>query len=87
MRGFAYPFGRRRSSAKIQPCEWGTVDHKIPRRAGGSDHPDNLVLCCHTCNSRKKHHTYEYFLIKRLTEIHGDQEARRLLKARGIHYE
>ena len=28
-----------------------TVDHKIPRSAGGDDDPRNLVCCCPACNS------------------------------------
>jgi 5-methylcytosine-specific restriction endonuclease McrA len=29
-----------------------SVDHVIARSVGGSDHIDNLALCCHGCNSR-----------------------------------
>ena len=30
-----------------------TVDHKIPREAGGTDHPQNLVAACQPCNRSK----------------------------------
>lgn len=30
-----------------------SVDHIIPRKAGGSDSSDNLVCCCKACNSSK----------------------------------
>jgi len=30
-----------------------TVDHVVPRCQGGSDDPDNLVVACRSCNSRK----------------------------------
>ncbi len=30
-----------------------TVDHKIPKSKGGGNHMDNLVTCCHECNSKK----------------------------------
>ena len=29
------------------------LDHLIPKRALGSDHHDNLVLCCPQCNNTK----------------------------------
>jgi len=40
----AYPRDR------YSPCE---VDHRFPKSRGGSDHLDNLVLACNTCNARK----------------------------------
>lgn len=27
-----------------------TIDHVVPRAAGGTDEADNLVLCCPSCN-------------------------------------
>lgn len=30
-----------------------TVDHFQPRSRGGTDDPENLVYCCHACNSHK----------------------------------
>lgn len=32
--------------------EANAVDHVIPINKGGTDHPDNLVAACMTCNSR-----------------------------------
>src|SRR3990167_10237380 len=32
---------------------FATVDHVIPKSCGGSDDPENLVLSCNSCNSRK----------------------------------
>ena len=29
------------------------VDHRVSRRDGGSDHPDNLQAACANCNQRK----------------------------------
>lgn len=30
-----------------------TIDHVIPRSAGGRTEPDNTVMCCPTCNHAK----------------------------------
>ena len=30
-----------------------TVDHRVPRSAGGHDGLANLVFACHACNQRK----------------------------------
>ena len=30
-----------------------TLDHVLPKSRGGKDDPNNLVLCCASCNSRK----------------------------------
>ncbi|MBM4900843.1 HNH endonuclease [Vibrio parahaemolyticus] len=32
---------------------WLTIDHIKPRKHGGTDEHDNLVVACHTCNSVK----------------------------------
>ena len=37
-----------------------TIDHKIPKSAGGTDHPDNIQLLCHHCNSIKGNRPMEY---------------------------
>ena len=31
----------------------GTIDHKIPKSKGGTNKPENLVLACSSCNSKK----------------------------------
>ncbi|HEX5410297.1 MAG TPA: HNH endonuclease [Terriglobia bacterium] len=38
---------------KIFPAAELTLDHIIPRSRGGHSDWDNLVACCHACNSRK----------------------------------
>jgi hypothetical protein len=32
-----------------------SIDHVTPRELGGSNNERNLVTCCFTCNSRKRH--------------------------------
>ena len=44
-----------------------TVDHIIPKTKGGTDHPSNLQLLCHSCNSTKGNRSEEY-AIQRLKE-------------------
>ncbi len=34
-----------------------SVEHILPRSAGGADAQDNLALCCQECNNRKYTHT------------------------------
>jgi hypothetical protein len=29
------------------------IDHRVPLHAGGRNHRDNLVCCCHSCNASK----------------------------------
>lgn len=36
-----------------------TFDHVMPRSRGGGDKPENLVVCCVSCNSRKGDKTPE----------------------------
>ena len=31
-----------------------TLDHCTPRVKGGSNKPDNLITCCHACNSKRQ---------------------------------
>jgi hypothetical protein len=32
------------------------VDHIVPQASGGGDEPENLALCCKSCNIRKSGH-------------------------------
>lgn len=55
---------RERSGNKCHYCSFiflggetggqqATVDHLTPKKQKGSNHIENLVLCCKSCNSRK----------------------------------
>ena len=41
-----------------------TIDHKIPKANGGTDHSDNLQLLCGACNSSKSKGTQEELIAK-----------------------
>lgn len=43
------------------PKEQSTIDHLIPRAAGGTDIADNIVMSCKPCNSAKMHHSLEEY--------------------------
>ncbi len=45
-----------------------TVDHIVPRTAGGTDHPDNLWLLCAACNSSKGTRSQVEFLRDRISK-------------------
>lgn len=51
--GFACHYCGRRAPTVVLH-----VDHLIPRNAGGTDDPDNLIASCSTCNLGK--HTDEF---------------------------
>jgi hypothetical protein len=38
-----------------------TLDHLTPHSKGGSNHPSNLVTCCHRCNSSRGNRTVRAF--------------------------
>ena len=53
---------RRRLLARDPRCQYchtpltletSTLDHIIPRRAGGANEKDNFALACYRCNHRK----------------------------------
>ncbi len=46
-----------------------TLDHKVPRSKGGTDHLDNLVLACGACNSAKGSKDYHAFLAKQARRL------------------
>lgn len=39
-----------------------TADHILPVSQGGSDHADNLVPACSTCNSSRRNRDYDEFI-------------------------
>lgn len=50
-----------------------SLDHKTPRIKGGTSSPDNLVLCCRSCNSIKRTLEYETFsTIGQLYQVFAD---------------
>lgn len=55
-------------------AEAETIDHKLPRSKGGTNHRENLTPACHRCNRRKGAMSVEDFL-RRLRED-GDLKER-----------
>lgn len=51
-RGKCWYCGRSLSMLKNSPF-FATLDHIVPKSAGGEDHFYNLVVCCRDCNTAK----------------------------------
>ena len=68
LRGFVY----HRDGGKCQYCGKRpgkdnplTLDHIVPRAAGGTDRPDNITTACRRCNIAKGDQPVEQFLSRR----------------------
>lgn len=48
-------------TTEFEDGELFTFDHKMPISKGGKNELDNLVICCHRCNSMKQNMTEEEF--------------------------
>jgi len=48
-----------------------SLDHVIPQHKGGSNQPNNVVLCCISCNSRKNGKSLKQFGYYMEIKIHG----------------
>ena len=44
------------------PAHGLTVDHRLPVCRGGDDSPENTLVACVSCNSRKGRKTYEEYV-------------------------
>jgi 5-methylcytosine-specific restriction endonuclease McrA len=58
----------RYTQYKVSP-QYGrlSVDHIIPMSQGGADTMDNLVICCHKCNSGKCNMSYDEYMARKHT--------------------
>lgn len=43
----------RPARGETAPGDMATIEHKVPRAAGGTHHPDNLAAVCNSCNQAK----------------------------------
>lgn len=46
-----------------------TLEHRTPQVQGGTDHPSNLVMSCHGCNTKRREEDFNYFLSIRLDPV------------------
>lgn len=58
----------KRGKGTVQP-DYATWDHVVPRIAGGTDDPQNLVLCCADCNHRKGSMSYQQFILAKAWQL------------------
>jgi 5-methylcytosine-specific restriction endonuclease McrA len=59
------------------------LDHIVPRKHGGTDSIDNLVLSCPKCNTQKQSSTLESYIARRLLAI--KREKNRLVEIAEKH--
>jgi len=65
-----------------------SYDHLIARNRNGPDIPDNVVLCCRTCNSSKGDRgVYEWFQLDRRYEVPRIVEGKYLKLLYQLHQE
>lgn len=57
--------GRKNPGGRKKDLQ-ATLEHKIPQVQGGTDHPSNLVMSCHGCNTKRREVDFEYFASIRL---------------------
>lgn len=67
-----YPYVKIRDRGRCRYCDQPgtTIDHVYPRRLGGGDESDNLVVACWPCNSRKRGRTPDMASMPLLSEAH-----------------
>jgi 5-methylcytosine-specific restriction endonuclease McrA len=46
-----------------------TLDHRLPKSKGGTNHTENLRVVCYNCNKRKRDRTEENFLTLAWVEL------------------
>lgn len=60
--------GRRNPGGRRKEFQ-ATLEHRTPQVQGGTDHPSNLVMSCHGCNTKRREENFEYFLSIRLDPV------------------
>lgn len=53
-----------RASSTQHKMDDATLDHKIPKAAGGTNADENLLLACRECNEAKEDRSYDDFLAR-----------------------
>lgn len=59
-----------------------TIDHVVPASVGGTEHPDNLVMCCADCNKRASNLQFESFETKKKYLVNLAVEAKKNKEAK-----
>jgi 5-methylcytosine-specific restriction endonuclease McrA len=49
------------------------IDHIYPRKVGGEDSIDNLIVACKQCNTRKSATPVQLYIERRLAEIEKEK--------------
>ena len=62
-----------------------TIDHVLPKSKGGANHPDNYVIACYSCNTKRGSTPAEQFLLEKSAES-SKSILRKQMHEMGLHF-